>query len=184
MDLNQLIDLSKEGHREAQRALYHKNKNLWYTICLRYIRTPADAQDVLQNALIKIFTKIHMFDKTVGNWTSWTSKIVVNECLQFLRKEKSRATDVDLYFQVKRHITPAKAMSNLSLEDLKNIIVELPSGARTVFNLYVMDGYSHKEIAEMLNISVGSSKSQLSYARKLLKDRIDIESTMVFNMIS
>lgn len=184
MDLNKLIDLSKKGDNTAQRALYDQNRNLWYSISLRYIRNEANAQDVLQNALVKIFTKIHMFDSTIGNWTSWSSKIVVNECLQYLRKEKSRTTDMDLYFQVKRHITQPKALSELSLEDLKNIIVELPSGARTVFNLYAIEGYSHKEIAEMLEISVGSSKSQLSYARKLLKSRIGVGIPMVLNMIS
>lgn len=143
-----------------------------------------DAQDVLQNALVKIFTKIHMFDSELGNWSAWSSKIVVNECLQFLRKEKSRIAEVDLYYQVKRHITPAKVIEDLSLEDLKNIIVELPVGCRTVFNLYVIEGYSHKEIAEVLGVKVGSSKSQLSYAKKLLQERISTESNFVLNMIS
>lgn len=143
-----------------------------------------DAQDVLQNALVKIFTKIHLFDIELGNWSSWSSKIVVNECLQFLRKEKSRTAEVDLYYQVKRHITPAKVLEDLSLEDLKNIIIELPVRCRTVFNLYVMDGYSHKEIAEIMGVSIGSSKSQLSYARKLLQDRINTESNFLLNMIS
>lgn len=184
IDQIKLIQLCKDGDNAAQRELYTRYKNLWFSICLRYIRSREDAQDVLQNALVKVFSKIHQFNGELGNWTSWSSKVVVNECLQYLRKEKARTSEVELYYQVKSHIASAKVISDLSLQDLKNIIIELPAGARTVFNLYAIEGFSHREIAMMLEISVGSSKSQLSYARKLLKRRLETEAHLALKLIS
>lgn len=180
----ELVAKCIHGCSVSSRTLYNRYKNLWYTICLRYLRSEQDAQDVLQNALVKIFTKLNTFNGELGNFSSWSSKVVVNEALQLIRKEKSKSFDLERYFVSNKSMTSAVAISNLRLEDIKNLIKDLPKRTRLVFNLYVLEGFNHREIGEMLEISEGSSKSQLSYARKLLQLRLETEPKVNLELIT
>lgn len=146
----------------------------WFVICLRYSSDKNDAADILQNALIKILTKLDLFDERKGSFKSWSSRIVVNENLMFLRtKMKSFEMDDldDELYVADQNETP---LQHLSAKELLDMIKQLPVGYKTVFNLYVIEGYSHKEIAVMLGISIGTSKSQLYKARKYLQEKLEI----------
>lgn len=173
MTEKEIIRQVKRNKRQAQTLLYQNYKNTWYSICLRYQRDGANAADVLQNALVKIFTKIEQFDENKGSFKSWSSQIIVNENLMFLRKHKEqyRLQELKEGSQIlSRDETP---IDKLSAEELSKLISALPEGYRTVFNLYVMEGYNHIEIAERLGISPGTSKSQLFKARKLLQQQVE-----------
>ncbi len=167
-----LINQCKLGKASAQRELYNDYRNLWFTISMRYVNKREDALDVLQNALIKIYTKLHTFDTELGSFKSWSSKIVVNESIMFQRKYWNKPELSESNLEVLSETIDSSAVSNLSLQDMTNMIKELPDGYRLVFNLFEIDGYSHKEIAEQLGISVGTSKSQLFKAKAILKKRL------------
>jgi RNA polymerase sigma-70 factor, ECF subfamily len=174
MEETDLIRQAQKNKRQAQTLLYENYKTVWYRICLRYNRDVNDAADVLQNALVNIFTKISQFNNTKGSFKSWSSKIVVNENLMYLRKRVSSfATDeLDAGHQlVDETETP---LDTLSRKELTKLISDLPDGYRTVFNLYVLDGFNHREIGEMLQISEGTSKSQFFKAKKLLQQKLEV----------
>ena len=170
---NLLLRVKKNG-RNAQRELYEEYKHLWYTICLRYNKNDHDASDVLQNALVNIYTKIDQFDIKKGNFKSWSSRIVVNECLMFIRKNKLNFRIDQLEEAHNLYDENETPLEKLSAQELINLIQELPTGYQLVFNLYVMEGYNHNEISDMLKISVGTSKSQLFKARRLLKQKLEV----------
>ena len=143
-------------------------------MCLRYGGNSTDAQDILQNGLIRVFTALKQFDENRGNFIVWSNKIMVNEALRFLQKQKR----INFFESVDESHLQIGVESNiynlLSAKELVQIIQKLPDGYRTVFNLYTIEGYSHKEISQELNISVGTSKSQLSKAKKLLRQWIEV----------
>jgi RNA polymerase sigma-70 factor (ECF subfamily) len=168
-----LISDIKKGNRQAYTLMYNRYKTDWFRICLRYNQNRADASDALQNGLIKIFQKINQFDDSRGSFTSWSNRIIVNESLMLIRKKTnvfitdSVREEVDVWDQSE---TP---IEKLSAEELTDLIQKLPGGYRAVFNLYVIDGYTHAEIADKLTISVGTSKSQLFKARKMIQERLE-----------
>ncbi len=174
MEVKELISRAKKQDSKAQMELYRTYKSYWYTICLRYNRNTFDADDCLQNALINIFSKLSQFDENRGNFKSWSSQIVVNDNLMFLRKKKQNFQSFELEDDKFVVEEVSEESSIISSENLTKLIQALPSGYRTVFNLYVMEGYSHVEISEILEISVGTSKSQLSKARKLLQHQLEV----------
>ena len=167
------ISKAKSGDRGAQRRLYDTYSRSWFGLCLRYCQNRSDAEDVLQNALIKIFGKIEQFNPALAGFNTWSSKIVVNESLMFLKGRKSFNDLDDVKMVAEMHVDQEE-MSLLSAEALTKMVQKLPDGYRTVFNLYVIEGYAHNEISEILNISVGTSKSQLSKAKQLLRKRIEV----------
>lgn len=173
-DITNLIHRIKKKDPRAQTEMFHRHKTEWFRICLRYNKNRDDASDALQNALINIFQKIEQFDLNKGNFSAWSNRIVINENLMLLRKKVSAFNideirdDLDLFDQ---NETPVE---KLSAEELTNLIQTLPHGYRAVFNLYVIDGYTHPEIAQKLNISSGTSKSQLFKARKLLQGKLEV----------
>jgi len=169
---NKLINLCKHGVKPAQEQLYAKYKTHWFTICLRYLNNREDSLDVLQNALIKIYTKLDQFDSSLGHFKSWSSRIVVNEAIMFQRKYWNKNQVSDFNPEVIDMEKPSKAISNLTMQELTEVIQQLPSGYKIVFNLYAIDGYSHKEIAQKLGISEGTSKSQLFKAKSILKKKL------------
>ena len=173
MSENEIISRVLKKERSAQVLLYKKYQTVWYMICLRYHNSKEDAQDVLQNALIKIYTKLDQFDIEKGNFKSWSSKVVINENLMFLRKKvksfKVDAIDDVLFIPDQSE----SALDILSAEELTKMIQKLPAGYRAVFNLYVIEGFNHQEIADLLSINIGTSKSQLSKARKLLQKQLE-----------
>lgn len=168
-----LINQCKKGVATAQRELYVQHKHLWFTICMRYVNKREDALDVLQNALIKIYSKMDQFNPSLGTFKSWSSRVVVNESIMFQRKYWNTPEASGLNLELISKTEDSPAISNLTLEEMTKEIQKLPTGYRVVFNLYEIDGYSHKEIAEQLGISVGTSKSQLFKAKSILKKKLE-----------
>ena len=171
---SQLIKAAKRQKREAQNELYEKYKRYWYAICLRYQNNHQDAEDSLQNGLVKVFTKIGQFDQSKGDFKSWSAKIIVNENLMLIRAKKQTEALTDAFSEVEMVWPETETEGALSAERLTKLIQQLPEGYRSVFNLYVVEGFSHKEISEILNISIGASKSQLSKARRMLRLQIEV----------
>src|SRR5690606_40823388 len=131
-----------------------------YALCVRYIKDETAAEDVLINGFTKIFNKIDQY-KEEGSFEGWIRRIMVNESLQYIRQNKNLHLRADI--ETAHHIIDFEGIdSQIAAEDLLKVIGQLPDGYRTVFNLYAIEGYSHQEIANMLNISINTSKSQLS----------------------
>ncbi len=172
MEQKHLIQALLNGNRKAQEDLYKEFRSLWFTICLRYCSNEADALDALQNGLIQIYSNISKFDIDKGSLKSWTCKIIVNACLMHLRQKTVFQTELAEGNAVQSEDeTPIEKMS---AQELVQLVQALPVGYRTVFNLYVMEGMSHDEIAEELGITKGTSKSQLFKARKLLQNQLEV----------
>jgi len=160
--------IKSEG--KTQKFVYEKYAGIMLGICLRYLKNRMDAEEVMLNGMVKIFNNVKQF-KHEGSFEGWMKRIVINEALAHLRKKEPLHLAIE-----KDHIqlatSEATAESELAVEDLLQMLHELPAGYRTVFNLYAIEGYSHKEIADMLEINEGTSKSQLSKARALLQKRL------------
>ena len=169
MGLDQLIIKCKKNNRQAQGELYKMFAKKLFTLCLKYSKDYAESQDNLQDAFVTIFKKIKQYDSK-GSFEGWMKRIVINTALQ--RYRKSSVLDVIKDDIVAEEIVEVEA-EHVPLEFLLEIIQQLPDKYRLVFNLYVLDQFSHKEIAEMLNISVGTSKSNLSRARHILKEKLE-----------
>lgn len=172
MHTEQIISAARRNDRKAQTALYNMYRVSWYQICLRY--NGSNAADVLQNALVKIFRKLDLFDPNKGSFKTWSSKVVVNENLMFLRQRANVFVNEEINEAVHTYDSDESALDRMSAKELIQLIHKLPAGYRTVFNLYVIEGYSHQEISQNLGISIGTSKSQLSKARKLLKRKLEV----------
>lgn len=165
-----LIRKCRKFERQAQQELYDKYTSKMYALCLRYVKEEAEAEDVMITAFVKVFEKIDQF-KGQGSFEGWIRRIMVNESLGYIRKNKGMYLEVDIE-KADREPDYGSLNSHLEAEDLLKLVTELPVGYRTVFNLYAIEGYSHKEIAEELSISENTSKSQLSRARTLLQKRL------------
>ncbi len=155
----------------AQKNLYEKFSRKMMGVCLRYCDSTEEAEDVVQNGFISIFENIESF-KGTGSLEGWVRKIMVNTALTNIRKNKKLKQNIEL--DSVEFMLPSNIHQNDSFaaKDLLKIIQTLPVGFKTVFNLYAIEGYSHKEIGEMLNISEGTSKSQLSHAKRQLQTQI------------
>ncbi len=169
LSLEQLIEKCKANDTKAQGELYKLFSSKLFSTCLKYSRNYVEAEDNLQDAFLTIFDKIEQY-KNKGSFEGWLKRITVNTVLQRYRKEKvfeivSENTAEDEEVEVDE--------DDISIDFLLKIIQELPDRYRLVFNLYALDGYSHKDIAEMLKISVGTSKSNLARARQILKNTIE-----------
>lgn len=164
---DELIEGCKKNHPKSQRDLYERFSGKMYSLCLRYIKEETEAEDVLVGGFMKIFNKIEQYQRE-GSFEGWIRKIMVNESLQYIRQNKNMYLQVDIENAQYTFNTDA-VESQLAAEDLLKMVGRLPMGYRTIFNLYAIEGYSHQEIADMLDISVNTSKSQLSRARALLQ---------------
>lgn len=164
---NELIKGCLKRDRSAQKHLYETYSSKMYGLCYRYVKDSMEAEDILVTAFTKIFEKIDQF-KNEGSFEGWIRRIVVNEALTHLRRNRSMYLETDLE-QAEREPDYDQLGDHLEVEDLLKMIEELPTGYRIVFNLYAIDGYSHKEIASQLGISENTSKSQLSRARTYLQ---------------
>ena len=143
-------------------------------VAARYTRNNQDALDVLQNALIKIYQNLSSFDSSLGNFTAWSTKIVINESIMFLRKRKQLVSLEDIRVEDNTSVFEFEHPAHLNSEAITKLVQLLPDGYRLVFNLHVVEGYTHAEIAQILRISVGTSKSQYYKARKILKQQIEV----------
>ena len=160
------------GSRSAFKDLYKRYAKGHMLTCLRYIKNRSEAEDVLQESYIKIFKDLDKYDSTKSQFTTWSNRVVINTCLMNLRKNNV-LRDFDNIIDISGKLTvDADAVDNLSLQDLTGFITQLPKGYRTVFNMYVIDGYKHPEIAEHLGVSVSTSKTQLMKAKQMLQGMI------------
>lgn len=159
----------------AQRVLYEKYARKMYGVCLRYTNDRDEAEDVLQNGFIKIFENIAKF-KGTGSFEGWIRRIIVNTALNNYRQNLQNKNKVDLYTVDYKIEGTENIHSTINAKELMKLIQMLPPGFKMVFNLYAIEGYTHKEIAEMLNISEGTSKSQFSRARAFLQKMLSKEN--------
>lgn len=167
----QLIKECIKKDIRAQKQLYEKYAPLMMSVCLRYVRDKEIAQNLLQDGFIKLFDKIHTYSGT-GSFVGWMRKVFVNTALEYLRHNDvfKYSMDVDAAFNVESE--EESPIDKISADELMRCIAELPSGFRTVFNMFAIEGYSHAEIAERLGIQEGSSRSQYARARTLLQQKI------------
>lgn len=167
----QLIRESVKGNRVAQKALYDRFSSKMFSVCLRYAPDYQIAEDILQEGFVKAFKNLERF-RFEGSFEGWLRKIMVNSAIEIHRRKNIlypifdvEHTDVELFDE--------DAVEKLAAADLLQMISSLSPGYRTVFSLYAIEGFSHKEIAEQLNISEGTSKSQLARARYILMELVE-----------
>ena len=170
MTENELITSCKNGNRLAQRDLFNRFAPKMYVICLRYARHRLEAEDIMQDAFIKVFKNLEQF-QFKGSFEGWIKRIMINTALKNYQKSSFQKEEIGIHDSYNES-TSAKAYSILGKEELLKLVNDLPNGYRLVFNLYAIEGFKHKEIAEMLNIDEGTSRSQLLKARKVLQQRI------------
>jgi RNA polymerase sigma-70 factor (ECF subfamily) len=155
----------------AQKHLYELYSPKMYFVCLRYARHASEAQDMLQDGFIKVFDNISSF-KSNGSFEGWIRRIMVNTALNYCRKKSYKQEQIGIEdYQDK--VVDSKAISNMGEKELLALVQQLPDGYRMVFNLSVIEGYSHKEIAEMLNITESTSRSQLAKSRKWMQNELE-----------
>lgn len=168
MSLEQLIQNCKKNDTKAQSELYTLFSRKLFALSLKYSRNHAEAQDNLQDAFVTIFKKIAQY-KNKGSFEGWLKRILINTCLH---KYRSKGVFDIVNEELIEDVSVEIENDEIDIDFLLFCIQELPDRYRLVFNLYALDGYSHKEISEMLNISTGTSKSNLSRARLILKEKI------------
>jgi RNA polymerase sigma factor (sigma-70 family) len=168
-----VVEGCKKGDRKSQQQLYQLYSRAMYNICLRMLKQEADAEDLLQNSFVDVFTKLHYFrfDSSIG---AWIKRIVINNCINYLKKKRLQLTDIgDREFaNVAEDVTDWNEVE-FSVKKVQEGIQRLPEGYRVVLSLYLLEGYDHKEIAEILDISPSTSKSQYSRAKKKLRELIE-----------
>ncbi len=170
MSLKLLIQKCKKRDRKSQSEIYHLFAGKLFALCLKYSKTYEEAEDNLQEAFITIFKKINQFQYK-GSFEGWMKRIVINTALQTYRKKNVLNLVEENYPD---EVVVEINEDEITLKFLLKIIQELPERYRMVFNLYVLDGYSHKEIASLLGIAEGTSKSNLSRARLILKEKVEL----------
>ena len=164
-----LIQLAVENNRHAQQKIYTQFSPKMLSVCRQYIKDIHQAEDVMITAFMKVFTNLNNFEFK-GSFEGWIRRIMVNECISFIRVDKKlKYTEDETYFEESFN----NIESQFSIEDIQMLIDSLPDGYKMVFNLYAIEGYKHQEIASMLGITEGTSKSQLSHARKMLQGQIN-----------
>ena len=167
----QLIDLCIKGDRASQKVLYNRLAPRMFPLCIRYIGNREMAEDVLQDGCITLFTKLGDY-KGDGSFDGWARKIFVNTALMSLRKKDALKMSEDLEaIRGMKDELPSQNQ-NIGYKELMELVMELPPGFRTVFNMYAIEGYSHKEISDTLGISETTSRTQLSRARIWLQNKI------------
>jgi RNA polymerase sigma-70 factor (ECF subfamily) len=165
-----LIKLAVENNRQAQQQLYSRFSSKMLSVCRQYIKDIQLAEDVMITAFMKVFTNLNKFEHK-GSFEGWIRRIMVNECISYLRVQKKvKFVEDEIYVEESFNAIDSK----FSIDQIQFLIDALPDGYKMVFNLYAIEGYKHNEIAKMLGINEGTSKSQLSHARKMLRTQITI----------
>jgi RNA polymerase sigma-70 factor (ECF subfamily) len=171
MDEKQLIKSCIDGDRKAQKALYDKYSRKMMGVCLRYVKDVEDARDLMQEGFIKLFTNLRTYTGN-GSFDGWVRKIFVNSALERLRHHDVLKDAGDIDNADYADIPDGTLVSDLSSDELMSYVRSLPDGFRMVFNMFAIEGYSHKEISEKLRITESTSRSQYARARKLLRKMI------------
>lgn len=165
-----LIERCRTGDRQAQRLLYEKYADALLGICRRYLPKIDEAEDAFLQGFAKAFRQLDKLEDA-SKFDFWIRRIMANECLMMLRKKKKmRLTEIQEW---EAPAMDPKALERLTADDILSLVNALPDGYRTIFNLYVIEGYKHREIADMLDISVNTSKSQLIMARRKLQEQLE-----------
>ena len=164
----ELIELAVENNRHVQHQIYSKFSPKMLSVCRQYIKDLHQAEDVMITAFMKVFTNLKNFEHK-GNFEGWIRRIMINECISYIRVHKKVTFIEDENYMEERY---NNIESQFSVEDIQFLIDNLPDGYKMVFNLYCVEGFKHQEIAAILGINEGTSKSQLSHARKMLQDTI------------
>lgn len=160
-----------KGDGNAQNELYRRYAPKLWGVCLRYAKNRMSAEDILQEGFIRIFTYLDRFENK-GSFEGWMRRTMVNTAINYYKKNLSTAKEAEYHEYMSGKSNDADAVSSLSHQELLKLVQKMPNGYRTVFNLYIIEGYSHRDIAERLNISENTSKSQLSRARSYLQAQI------------
>ena len=172
----QLVIGCVKGDQGAQKALYQQFARKMMSVCMRYANNRDQAQDMLQDGFVKVFQKIDHF-RGDGPLGGWIARTMVNTALDHIRRNKPYDHSLDLTEAEHLHQVDEQVVSSMTTDELMALIQALPTGYRTVFNLFVIEGYAHKEIADMLGISENTSKSQFmkarAYLRKLLPKGVE-----------
>lgn len=168
-DLDALLPALREGNSRAQEQLYQRLSPRMLAVCRRYLRDELEAEDALVGGFVKVFKYVVQFEGR-GSFEGWVRRIMVHESLRLLRKREPLHLSVDDYVGQAAASAPATVESDMAAADLLDLLNDLPAGYRTVFTLYAVEGYGHQEIADMLGITEGTSKSQLSKARAMLQN--------------
>jgi RNA polymerase sigma-70 factor (ECF subfamily) len=165
---NEIIRLAIENNRSAQQKIYVKFSSKMLSVCRQYIKDIHQAEDIMITAFMKVFVNLKKFQYN-GSFEGWIRRIMVNECISHIRVQKKvNFLEEENYSEDSLN----NIESQFSVEDIQFLIDNLPDGYKMIFNLFAIEGYKHHEIASMLGINEGTSKSQLSHARKILKDQI------------
>ena len=167
-----LVEILK-GDKLAERALYDMFKRRWYMLAQRYARTTHDANDIMQEGLIQIYTDLHQYDARKSQFSTWSSRVIVNTALRYLKKNNWHNTLLEVEKSDVINSEQDDIYSDLAAQELVYMIQQLPLGYRIVFNMNVIEGYTHKEISKKLNIAEGTSKSQLSKAKRMLRNQLE-----------
>jgi RNA polymerase sigma factor (sigma-70 family) len=170
----ELIDGCRKGDRSFQRALYDRFSRKMLVVCMRYSKSSAEAEDILQEAFVKVFQGIKDF-RQESKLETWITRIMVNTALNAQRKKLYLFPMVDV--EDTNLTTEEVSITGMNVQDLLEMIQSLPQGCQVVFNMFAIEGYSHKEIADMLGISEGTSKSQYARARSLLQNKLMKETS-------
>jgi RNA polymerase sigma factor (sigma-70 family) len=169
--IDELIARCKAGERKAQEMLYKQFASKMLGVCMRYATDKMEAEDMLQNGFVKMFKKLDDY-RGEGSFEGWLRRIMVHSAIEYYRKHHKLVQVMDVTETGNEPSVNPAALSNMGAKDLLAIIQQLSPGYKMVFNLYAIEGYSHKEIAEIVGITEGASKSQLSRARAILKDMV------------
>ena len=167
----QLIESCKKGNRVAQKVLYDRLVSRMFFVCIRYVGDRTLAEDILQEGFVTLFTRLGSF-KGEGSFEGWARRIFATTALMYLRKKDALKMSDDLEAAKGMKTDVAGQIENIGYKELMEMVASLPTGFRTVFNMYAVEGYSHKEIGEILGISEVTSRTQYSRARALLQSKI------------
>jgi RNA polymerase sigma-70 factor (ECF subfamily) len=165
------INGCKKGNRKAQEKLYKDYYRAMVSLCLRYTKNEADAVEVLNTGFLKVFKNIQRYEPAQASLYTWIRTIIVNSCLDFIKARQAGGQYGSLDEAAEVNIAP-EAISRIKATELLHLVRQLPPATQAVFNLYVMEGYNHREIGALLQISEGTSKWHLSEARKILQQMI------------
>jgi RNA polymerase sigma-70 factor (ECF subfamily) len=172
-----IVERCMKGDRKAQFELYRLYSQAMYNVCLRMVNNDLDAEDLLQQSFIDVYSKMDSFryESTIG---AWIKRIVVNNCINFLKKRKLKIETLDDRFH---HVAECEPVGekHLNVKAINGAMANLPDGYRVVFSLYMFEGYDHKEIGEILDITEATSKSQFSRARKRLRELLEGQQLII-----
>lgn len=171
LDEKRLIKACLKGKEKAQRAIYDTHKGVMFALCLRYSSSREEAEDILQEGFLKVYRDLHQYkpDAPLG---AWIRKVMVNTALENIRKKSRRPQSHGQQVTAHHSVTYSNPSTDMDAKDLTKVIQSLPEDFRLVFNLVALEGFSHREVAEKLQISESNSKVRLSRARAMLQEKI------------